>query len=141
TAEANGEIEGYSSATSVNHGSSINIYVNTHDPSYLLEVFRMGWYGGAGARRVLGPISLPGVAQPIPSPDPTTGIVECHWTSPYAVAVGSDWTTGIYLVKLTAGTSGRQKFVKFVVRDDASTANHYFQSAVTTSEAYNNWGG
>src|SRR5438105_7426078 len=101
----------------------------------------MGWYGGAGARRVLGPVSLPGVRQTIPAPDPTTGIIECHWTSPYSVAVGTDWTTGIYLVKLTAGTGGQQKFVKFVVRDDASTANHYFQEAVTTAEAYNNWGG
>ena len=141
TTEASGQIEGYASATSINHGETINIYVNTTDPSYLLEVYRMGWYGGAGARRVFGPVSVPGVRQTIPPPDPTTGIVECHWTNPYAIVSGADWTTGIYLVKLTAGTTGVQKFVKFVVRDDASTANHYFQDAVTTAEAYNNWGG
>ncbi|MCU1350464.1 MAG: uncharacterized protein JWO56_3494, partial [Acidobacteria bacterium] len=39
------------------------------------------------------------------------------------------------------GTSGKQKAIFFIVRDDARISNHYFQSSIATSEAYNNWGG
>jgi hypothetical protein len=143
--EANGEIEGYASPISVTRGESVNIYVNTVESTYTLEVYRMGWYGGAGARRMLGPIGRTGVQQTIPAPD-STGRVECNWTDPYILGIPNsadptDWPSGIYIVRLTAGTSGKQKYTIFVVRDDVRHAAHYFQSSVTTSQAYNNWGG
>jgi hypothetical protein len=52
-----------------------------------------------------------------------------------------DWVSGIYLVKLTASTSGAQAYIIFVVRDDTRTSDFLFQSSVTTYQAYNNWGG
>ncbi len=52
----NREIEGYASATSVNHGEPIRFYVNTTARAYTIDVFRMGWYGGLGGRRVMDPI-------------------------------------------------------------------------------------
>ena len=42
------EIEGYASKTSVNGGDSIDLYVHTGAARYTIDVFRMGWYGGAG---------------------------------------------------------------------------------------------
>ena len=42
-----GELEGYASATSVGRGESIGFFVNTTAASYTLEIFRLGWYGGA----------------------------------------------------------------------------------------------
>src|SRR5262249_1813137 len=56
------EIEGYASATSVNGGEAIDIFASTQDPRYSVDVYRMGWYGGAGARRVAGPIERRGIA-------------------------------------------------------------------------------
>src|ERR1044071_4365185 len=50
------EIEGYASLTSVNRGGTITLFVNTAAASYTIEVYRMGWYGGAGARLLLGPV-------------------------------------------------------------------------------------
>jgi hypothetical protein len=47
----NHEIEGYASKTSINAGETIDLYVNTAARHYAIDVFRMGWYGGAGARR------------------------------------------------------------------------------------------
>src|SRR5260370_42082275 len=35
-------IEGYASAASVNRGGQITFYVNASDPSYTLQVFRLG---------------------------------------------------------------------------------------------------
>jgi len=138
------EIEGYASATSVERGDPIDLFVSTADPAYTIEVFRMGWYRGVGARRVAGPLSRPGRLQPTPAPDEVTGLVECDWQDPYRLETRDDataWPTGIYLARLTASRSARQAYVVFVLRDDARPAPIVFQSSVTTFAAYNNWGG
>src|SRR5678815_3561270 len=46
------EIEGFFSASSVNLGEAVDLFVSTADPSYRLELYRMGWYGGLGGRLV-----------------------------------------------------------------------------------------
>jgi hypothetical protein len=61
----------------------------------------MGWYGGTGARKVLGPITRTGVAQPMPQPDPVTGRIECNWIDPYTITIPNtsdhtDWASGVY---------------------------------------------
>jgi hypothetical protein len=143
------EIEGYASKTSVNGGDAIDLYVSTAARQYVIDVFRMGWYGGAGARRVAGPIARAGVAQQSPSPDPISGLVECAWRDPYRLVTSdgaaAPWTTGVYLARLTiasaADADALQSFIVFVVRDDQRDAPIAFQSSVTTFAAYNNWGG
>jgi hypothetical protein len=142
----NREIEGFASATSVDRGQDISIYVNTAEPTYTMQVYRMGWYAGAGAREMTPPIVRSGTVQPMPAPDPQTGLLECHWTDPYVLHIPkssdpTDWASGVYLVKLTAGVSGKQRFVMFVVRDDERSSDLLFQLGVNTSEAYNAWGG
>lgn len=135
------EIEGYASLTSVNIGGSIRLYVSTTDPRYVIDIFRMGWYAGAGGRRMADTIQRSGSVQPTPPPDPVTGRIECHWSDPYALAIPRDWLSGFYLAKLTAQPSGKQGYILFVVRDDARASDLLFQSSVTTMEAYNEWGG
>ena len=142
----NREIEGYASLTSVNRGSSIALYVNTSAPSYTISVYRFGWYGGAGARQVLGPIARTGTVQPMPSGPDANGVIECNWLSPYPLAIprtldSTDWASGVYLAKLTAGGSGLQSYIIFTVRDDARVSDLLFQSSVNTWQAYNAWGG
>jgi hypothetical protein len=138
------QIEGYASETSVDRGGALDLHVSTSEPAYTVDVFRMGWYGGAGARRVAGPIVRPGRSQPMPAPDSVTGLIECRWTDPYRLRTADGdgpWPSGVYLARLTASASGRQAYVVFVVRDDARRAALLFQSSVTTFAAYNNWGG
>src|SRR5262245_30624407 len=142
---ASGAIEGYASLTSVNRGGRIQFFVNTVDPTYTLEVFRIGYYQGLGGRRMTTPVTLTGTRQPIPSPDPVTGLIECQWTNPYVLDIPSDpdptvWMSGFYYVKLT-GSSGRQQFIHFVVRDDGRASNLLLAETVTTAQAYNVWGG
>jgi hypothetical protein len=142
----NHEIEGYASLTSVARGGSIQLFVNTADPTYTINIFRMGWYGGTGGRQVLGPITRNGIVQPAPFSDPATGLIECNWSDPYTLNIprlpdGTEWMSGVYLVKLTGNPSGRQAYILFVVRDDERGADLLFQTAVTTYQAYNNWGG
>jgi hypothetical protein len=144
----NHEVEGYASLTSVNRGSQISLLVNTTDPSYAIEIYRMGWYGGLGARLVAGPIVRSGVSQVIPVEDPNNGLlIECNWTDPYVLAIPNnlsdptDWCSGIYLAKLTGLSSGKQSYIIFAVRDDTRSSDFLFQSSVTTFQAYNEWGG
>jgi hypothetical protein len=134
------EIEGYASATSIVRGQPISFHVSTNAPSFQLEVFRMGWYQGLGARRVAGPVTSPGGMRPVPPPDPTTGLVDCDWPASYTLTTGSSWVTGVYLARLTTADSGKQSYVVFVVRDD-DAHDILFQLPVTTYQAYNYWGG
>jgi hypothetical protein len=140
------QIEGYASATSINRGESIRLFVNTIDPTYTISIYRMGWYGGMGGRLVAGPISRTGRRQASCPLDSSVRLVECDWTDPYVLAVPdnrtdlTDWASGIYLAKLT-GSSGKQSYIIFTVRDDARNSALLFQQSVTTYAAYNNWGG
>jgi hypothetical protein len=143
---ASGAIEGYASLTSVNRGGQIQLFVNTSDPRYTIDLFRMGYYGGLGARRMMRSITMTGRTQPIPTPDPITGLIECNWTNPYTLTIPNsadptDWMSGIYLAKLTAGVSGKQSYIVFAVRDDARAADLLMLQTVNTYQAYNPWGG
>ncbi len=142
----NGEIEGYASAVSVNRGEDIKFFVNTSEPTYSIEVLRVGWYGGAGMMKMTPIASRTGVSQPPPILDAATGMVECDWRDPYVLHIPKsadpkEWQSGIYVAKLTAGTTGKQSYIVFVVRDDERPSNFLFQSSVTTYQAYNDWGG
>src|SRR5262249_41619638 len=86
-AATNHEIEGYASLTSVNRGGQISFFVNTTSASYTLQVFRLGWYGGAGGRSVLGPITRSATAQPAPIVTTSTWLVECNWLDPYVLTI------------------------------------------------------
>jgi hypothetical protein len=134
----NRQIEGYASLTSVPVGGDIDLFVNTKDASYTLSVFRMGWYGGKGGRKVLGPQTLAGVQQVTPTPD--TGLIECHWTNPFRIHVPTSWVSGIYLVKLHGKNSGKESYITFTVRD-LRRADLVFQQSVITYHAYNPWPG
>jgi len=136
----NRQIEGYASLTSVPVGGNISLFVNTADATYSLTVYRMGWYGGKGGRKVLGPQLLAGVQQVTPTPDPTTGVLECHWINPFTIHVPTSWISGIYLVKLHGNTSGKESYIIFTVRD-TRRAKIIFQQSVTTYQAYNPWPG
>ena len=133
------EIAGYTSSTSVTAGETIRFYVSTEDPSLTIEIFRMGWYGGEGGRRMTDAVEVAGGAQEVPQPD-ADGRIACNWRVSHQMTIPADWLSGVYFAKLTAVPSGRQSYAMFVVRD-ARAAALVFQSAVTTSQAYNNWGG
>jgi hypothetical protein len=86
-------------------------------------------------------VTLMGSQQPMPAPDPSTGLIECRWRDPYAVQIPVDWTSGVYVAKLTSNDTKSQIYMIFVVRDDARQSDFLFQSSVTTFQAYNSWGG
>lgn len=131
-------VEGYCSRTSVKAGEQIEFFVSTNPASeFTLDLYRMGWYGGDGARLVkkLGP--LPGMVQP----DPPVGekrLRDCQWQAAAALTIPDDWLSGVYLGKLTELSGGTQSYVVFIVRDDRK-ADFLFQCSDHTWQAYNRW--
>lgn len=142
------QIEGFASTTSVNAGGSIGLYVDvrTGVTSYTIDVFRMGWYGSVGGRKMLPTISKTnGTKQPVPAAD-SNGMIDClagatPWTLSHTLAIPSHWISGVYLAKLRELGSGRESYIIFVVREDGRSSDLYFQTSVTTYQAYNPWGG
>ena len=135
------EIEGYASATSVNAGETIRFYVHTPEPSFTLQIFRLGWYGGLGGRAMTEPVPIPGLSQPVPQPDPVTGLIDCNWQPSYSMTIPTDWVSGGFVAKIIATDSGEMNWIPFIVREDDRPSDLLFQSSVTTNQAYNNWGG
>src|SRR6266702_1767715 len=97
-------IRGYANTTSINHGDVINFYVGTTHPSYSIQIYRMGWYGGTGSTLVTTISNLSGQNQPIPVADPTTQLLELNWNVSYTLQTDTTWTTGMYLAKLIANS-------------------------------------
>lgn len=133
-------IRGYASQTSINKGQSINFYIGTTLLSYSIQIYRMGWYGGTGARLIQTVNNLPGQNQPIPSPDSSTQLLQLNWQVSYTLQTDTTWVTGVYLAELI-GSDGSTGYIIFVIRDDASTADILYQIPIATYEAYNAWGG
>jgi len=140
------EIEGYAEAASVNPGETLRLHVSSSSPRFTVDVYRMGWYGGAGARQVIQFRGMAGAKRAIPKPRPEDGLIECGWPVSCRVPVGPDWASGVYLARLTGEGDGKQSFVPFVVRERlgskvARRAPILIQCSINTWQAYNNWGG
>jgi hypothetical protein len=145
-----GAIEGYASQVSVVAGNELDLHVSTGPPArYRVEVYRVGWYAGAGARRVACSPACgtdePGTAQPAPPFDTSTGYLNAGWPITDRLAVGPGWTSGYYLAELvlTDGPdAGQGSWIPFIVRERPTQASDVLvQAPVNTWQAYNDWGG
>lgn len=133
-------ISGYLDRTSTQLGESMKLYASTKAPTFVVEAFRIGYYGGKGARSVWRSPEIAGIVQPEPARDPATNLIEARWQETATIAVDDSWPPGMYLLKLQA-SDATSSFVPVVVRDDSSTAPLAVVSEVTTFQAYNTWGG
>ena len=140
-------IQGYASKQSVAAGETIELKISTNPVSrFKIEIFRNGYYGGKGARKVheIGP--LQGKTQPVPKP--TQGdkrIIECLWETAVELAIPGHWVSGVYLARLTTIPEQDRKdffqnYIIFIVKDDRP-CDLLVQCSDNTWQAYNVWGG
>ena len=134
------EIEGYANAVSINQGGSATLFVSTAAPTFHVDAYRMGYYGGAQGRHLWSSPELPGVTQTACSLTPGVNTVSCAWKPSLTVQTDATWPQGDYLFKLVAST-GWQSYVPLTIRDDSSTAAYVLDNDVTTWQAYNLYGG
>jgi len=137
------DIEGYCSRQSVAAGETLDIMVSVNpSQKFEIEIFRTGYYDGAGARLMtkLGPF------QGEKQPDPVIGeknLHECRWKPSASITIPADWPSGVYLGRLTtlndqSGHGYWQNYVVFIVKDDRP-ADILLQCSDNTWQAYNRW--
>ena len=141
-------IEGYT-VPSAAPGETISFQVSAEpEASYRILVYRIGWYGGVGARLV---VCLPGCessagAETRAMPAATgLGLVHAGWPESHTLAIPGDWVSGYYLVHylLTSGPyAGNSSVSWFLLREGAGRrAPLLVQAGASTWQAYNGWGG
>lgn len=132
-------IEGWCRPSGAAPGGTLEFLVSVapHAP-FVATIFRLGYYGGAGARRVaeLGPFA--GVPQPDPDPGPG-GERECAWDTAFVLPIAEDWVSGVYLARLTRQDTGVESYVPFVVRPGARMPPVLVQTSDFCWQAYNRW--
>ena len=138
-----GGIEGFATAQSINRGDSVDLKVNSADGStFRVEIYRTGYYGGAGARLFSVVTGVPGAAQPACASDATTGLVDCsNWRTSVTLTTTQNWPTGVYAIRLVREDTGTDNQILLVVRDDARKAQVVYGVAFASFQAYNNYGG
>ncbi|WP_425526075.1 DUF4082 domain-containing protein [Rhizobium binae] len=136
-------IEGFATDISVDNGKTISFKINTNSTNYRIDIYRLGYYGGMGARKVATMQHTGLQTQPSPLRNSSTGTVDAgNWAVSASWTVPDDAVSGVYIAKLVRqdGTFG-ENHIPFIVRDDASQSDIVFQTADETWQAYNGWGG
>jgi hypothetical protein len=175
-------IQGFATDISVNLGETISFKVDTDSPSYRIDIYRLGYYDGSGARQVdsIKPLAPVARKQPACLRDESLRLYDCGtWQVSASWAVPRDAMSGIYLARLVRedadpptwrpdnGRAGgaeppergphaygalglgrlanalkepRASHIYFIVRDDASRSDLFFQTSDTTWQAYNRAG-
>ncbi len=137
-------IQGFATNISVNKGSPVQFKVDTPANSWRLDIYRMGYYGGNGARLVA--TVNPSVPLPQTQPnclyDQTTGLTDCgNWAVSASWTVPASAASGIYFARAIRNDTGGASHIVFIVRDDASHSDILFQTADTSWQAYNYYSG
>lgn len=96
-------IQGFATDASVNAGDTIAFKIKSHAPRYRVDIYRMGWYGGLGARKVetISPsVPLP-QAQPECRVHAATRLVDCgNWRVSASWPVPPSAVSGVYVARL-----------------------------------------
>ena len=128
----------WASPYAVSAGDTLDVHVHSVAAMLLLQVYRLGWYGGVGGRLVDSLVGIPGGVQPRCT-DRWSGIVACPWRVSTRLVIPSDWVGGVYLLKVRDGRGDIWSY-PFVLR---SREAHRFTAVINqfTWQAYNKWGG
>jgi hypothetical protein len=134
------EVEGFAVPAGGPPGTRVHLYLSTTRRRARVEAFRMGWYGGAGARRVWSSpeLRLPDQNRRIRTVE-ATRTVSGNWEPGTAVDT-SGWPEGAYLFRLTS-EGGAQRFLPYVVTSPTAAGRLLLVHATATWQAYGDWGG
>ncbi len=131
-------LAGYVSPSSTLPGGVLHLHLRGSHPKVHVQVFRSGWYGGAGAALVR---SLEVTVLPPGRPvllDPARRTWTAAWPESTALDT-TGWPPGHYLV--LASALGGHTWVPFTITSPTMTGRVVLLTENTTWQAYNAWGG
>ena len=133
--------EGWFSSPSATCGQSVGLHISGNGVPVSIKVFRMGYYGGAGARLIeeitTKPVSHYSASAPSKAPEST---VTADWPIAWDFSVTNQTLPGQYLIRLE-DKNGDANFVPIMVTNPESKSPVTFISSIFTWQAYNEWGG
>jgi hypothetical protein len=131
---------GYATDMSYAPGQTLQLKVNAEPPppQYSVTIYRIGWYGGKGARQIASFVQNAPVDQP--ACQSVVDPVDCsNWSVTDTWPIPPGQISGVYVAKLLPipqnGSNGSH--VLFVIRDDVGGSDLLFQTADVTWLAYN----
>ncbi len=143
--DGNGTIQGFATEISSNIGQTVDFKIATDSTHYRIDIYRMGYYGGDGARKVasIDKSLTTAQIQPHPIVDMSLGLIDCgNWSVSASWEIPADAVSGVYFAKLVREDGVEDAgIIPFIVRDDTSASDIVFQTSDTTWQAYNAWGG
>jgi hypothetical protein len=105
------QLEVRASTQSALAGEQISVGVSSREATTVkAELFRLGFYGGAGALRVWS-----GGTYAV-SPRPVCARISCAEQRTFAFEIAENWEPGLYLLKVTR-SDGRRSFTSLVIKD------------------------
>lgn len=147
------QIQGYGSAESAAPGQTLTFYVSVQRPhdAYRVDVYRLGWYNGAGGH-LMATLDETGQTQGYYDWqnkvlvgcascrfDQATKLLDAGWKPSFQLTIPGDWTTGLYVAKLTTAEN-MQAYIHFTVTGDPYST-YVATMPDTSTAAYNDWGG
>jgi len=119
--DVGGQIKGFA-APAADVGGSLDLRVSVSPAQeFTVDVYRIGHYGGAGARHVSASPRLSGLIQPAPLVAGKT--VSCHhWWMSWRLQLPPHWSPGAYVAVLTTADHRYRSHIPFTVRAAPPTA-------------------
>ncbi len=136
-------IQGFATDISANQGGTVNFKINTNASAYTIDIYRIGYYGGMGARKIasISPSAHLPQTQPACLGDTTTGLTDCgNWAISATWQVPANAVSGVYFAHLIRTDTGGDSHIVFIVRNDSSHSDILYQTSDTTWQAYNYYG-
>ena len=140
-------IQGFATDISVDQGQTVDFKIDTTSSDYSIDIYRLGYYGGDGARKVA---TIP-TAQTTETNQPaciefdgTTNdnLIDCgNWSVSANWSVPNDAVSGVYIARPKRADTDGASHIVFIVRDDDGGSDLLFQTSDTTWQAYNGYGG
>jgi sugar lactone lactonase YvrE len=134
------ELEAYGARITLSPGDHLDVSVRVDRAQPITwTLYRVGWYGGAGARRIASGGPVDATPQPDCTRDPVTARVDCAWPPAFSIPIDAHALAGVYLVKVRS-QAGFDWHVPLVVYD-GRPAELALDVNVTSWQAYNAFGG
>ena len=137
--EFNQDTAGFAAPFSAYPGTTISISLTCAAPTYYLTIYRMGFYGGKGAKLVMQTPRQACIKQKEARTDLSKNLVVEKWKVVSRID-SSHLAPGMYLARINA-SDGHQSFVPFVLKDRVIKNRVVISVPFLTSLAYNTFTG
>jgi hypothetical protein len=136
-------VVGYLDRTTARCGDRVGVHLSGKGPVDV-TIYRVGWYGGRGARVVWTHPAVPSVPRAGATVDPKTAMTEVRWPTSTRIKIRPSWTPGVYLVVATPVGStrapGEGAVMPLVVEPTVPSGTLVVASTLTWA-SYNTYGG